>query len=106
MSETVSLVKRRALGRGLGALIPQGTPANPPPADRRVLVTEIRPNPHQPRRYFDDARLTELAQWQGSHDAVIYRDADALRLAKRLRAHWDHLFTFLDKPDEIGRAHV
>jgi ParB family transcriptional regulator, chromosome partitioning protein len=62
MSETVSLVKRRALGRGLGALIPQGTPANPPPADRRVLVAEIRPNPHQPRRYFDDARLTELSE--------------------------------------------
>jgi ParB family transcriptional regulator, chromosome partitioning protein len=62
MSETVSLVKRRALGRGLGALIPQGTPANPPPADRRVLVTEIRPNPHQPRRYFDDTRLAELAE--------------------------------------------
>jgi ParB family transcriptional regulator, chromosome partitioning protein len=62
MSETVSLVKRRALGRGLGALIPQGTPANPPPADRRVLVTEIRPNPHQPRRYFDDTRLVELAE--------------------------------------------
>ena len=53
--------KRRALGRGLGALIPQGTPANPPPADRRVPVAEIRPNPHQPRRYFDDARLAELA---------------------------------------------
>ncbi len=62
MSETVSLVKRRALGRGLGALIPQGTPSNSPPADRRVLVTEIRPNPHQPRRYFDDTRLAELAE--------------------------------------------
>ena len=62
MSEAVSLVKRRALGRGLGALIPQGTPANPPPADRRVLISEIHPNPHQPRRYFDDARLSELAE--------------------------------------------
>jgi transposase len=29
----------------------------------------------------------------------VYADADALRLAKRLRRHWDHLFTFLDKPD-------
>lgn len=62
MSEPASLVKRRALGRGLGALIPQGTPANPPPADRRVLITEIRPNPYQPRRYFDDARLSELSE--------------------------------------------
>jgi ParB family transcriptional regulator, chromosome partitioning protein len=76
MSETVSLVKRRALGRGLGALIPQGTPSTPPPADRRVLITEIRPNPHQPRRYFDDARLAELAdsiKQQGILQPLIVR---------------------------------
>ncbi len=24
---------------------------------------------------------------------------DSLRLSKRLRRHWDHLFTFLDKPE-------
>ena len=79
MSETVSLVKRRALGRGLGALIPQGTPSNPPPADRRVLVTEIRPNPHQPRRYFDDARLAELAEsikQQGILQPLIVRKVE------------------------------
>lgn len=79
MSETVSLVKRRALGRGLGALIPQGTSANPPPADRRVLVTDIRPNPHQPRRYFDDARLSELAEsikQQGILQPLIVRKLD------------------------------
>lgn len=79
MSETVSLVKRRALGRGLGALIPQGPPANPPPADRRVLVTEIRPNPHQPRRYFDDTRLAELAEsikQQGILQPLIVRKLD------------------------------
>ena len=79
MSETVSLVKRRALGRGLGALIPQGTPSNPPPADRRVLVTEIRPNPHQPRRYFDDTRLAELAEsikQQGILQPLIVRKVE------------------------------
>jgi ParB family transcriptional regulator, chromosome partitioning protein len=79
MSETVSLVKRRALGRGLGALIPQGTAANPPPADRRVPVAEIRPNPHQPRRYFDDARLAELAdsiKQQGILQPLIVRKAE------------------------------
>lgn len=79
MSETVSLVKRRALGRGLGALIPQGTTANPPPTDRRVPVAEIRPNPHQPRRYFDDARLAELAdsiKQQGILQPLIVRKAE------------------------------
>ncbi|MBM4255616.1 MAG: ParB/RepB/Spo0J family partition protein [Deltaproteobacteria bacterium] len=79
MSETVSLVKRRALGRGLGALIPQGTATTPPPADRRVLIAEIRPNPNQPRRYFDDVRLTELAEsikQQGILQPLIVRKVE------------------------------
>lgn len=46
-----------------------------------------------------DARLTQLAQWQATDGRMVYGDADTLRLARRLRAHWDHLFTFLDKPD-------
>ena len=37
-------------------------------------------------------RLTELAE-------ASYADADARRLAKRLRGHCDELFTFLDHPD-------
>ena len=61
MSETASMVKRRPLGRGLGALIPEGPPAIPP-AERRVPIGEIRPNPRQPRRFFDEDRLTELAE--------------------------------------------
>jgi len=51
------------------------------------------------RIHLIDARLTPLAQWQRPDGTAVYADADALRLAKRLRAHWDHLFTFLDKPD-------
>lgn len=46
-----------------------------------------------------DRRLRELAGWQKADGTLRYRDLDALRLAKRLRTHWDHLFTFLDKPD-------
>lgn len=46
-----------------------------------------------------DRRLTELAQWQSADGRALYHDPDALRLAKRLRRHWDHLFTFLDKPE-------
>ena len=40
-----------------------------------------------------------MAQWRGPDGKPVYRDADALRLAKRLRKHWDHLFTFLDLPE-------
>src|SRR5262249_62047205 len=61
MSETAGIVKRRPLGRGLGALIPEGPPATPP-AERRVPIAEIRPNPRQPRRFFDEDRLAELAE--------------------------------------------
>ena len=58
----------------------------------------------EPQRYGSrirliDRRLTAIAQWQGSDGEPVYRDADALRLAKRLRKHWDPLFTFLDKPE-------
>ena len=62
--------KRQALGKGLGALIPQkklveeGAPA---PEDRRrsvlnVPIEDVRPNRHQPRKTFDDAALAELAE--------------------------------------------
>lgn len=37
--------------------------------------------------------------WLDADGRQRYRDADALRLSKRLRKHWNHLFTFLDKPD-------
>ena len=61
MSETAGIVKRRPLGRGLGALIPEGPPATAS-AERRVPIGEIRPNPRQPRRFFDEDRITELAE--------------------------------------------
>jgi ParB family chromosome partitioning protein len=49
---------RAGLGRGLGALIPTGSPA---PGLRRVSVSSISPNPHQPRTHFDPDALQELA---------------------------------------------
>lgn len=61
MSETAGMVKRRPLGRGLGALIPEGPPATPS-AERRVPIAEIRPNPRQPRRFFAEDRIAELAE--------------------------------------------
>jgi ParB family chromosome partitioning protein len=54
-------MKRAALGRGLGALIPGGSPG-----ERRGVLTigieEIRASPGQPRRHFDEAHLTELSE--------------------------------------------
>jgi ParB family chromosome partitioning protein len=67
--------KRKALGRGLAALIPSAAPpepaaASPAPAAaagrgsdglRVVAIEEVHPSPGQPRKTFDDARLDELA---------------------------------------------
>lgn len=52
------MTDKKRLGRGLGALIPEamddGAESNEIPLDR------IKPNPFQPRRGFDDEKLTEL----------------------------------------------
>jgi ParB family chromosome partitioning protein len=59
--------KRRALGRGLDALIPTGSPevatssGVTDPALLRIPVDRVRPNPFQPRQQFDDTELEELA---------------------------------------------
>ena len=54
-------LRRQALGRGLGALIPGGSPG-----ERKGVMTlgieEIRPNRTQPRRHFDEAHIEELAE--------------------------------------------
>ena len=62
MSDSVLGVKRRALGKGLGALIREAPSAVASSAERRVPIAEIRPNPRQPRRYFDEERIAELAE--------------------------------------------
>ena len=75
-----SALKRRGLGRGLGALIPEGVSMAPPAAERRVHVSEIRPNPRQPRRYFDERRIAELAdsiRQQGVLQPLVVRKADS-----------------------------
>lgn len=60
---------RKALGRGIGALLPT-RPVAPPPspesareeAAQSVSIDSIDPNPLQPRRTFPTERLSELAQ--------------------------------------------
>jgi ParB family transcriptional regulator, chromosome partitioning protein len=62
-------LERRGLGRGLSALMADvgadlaqpDTAAPARTADRMVPVEDIRPNPEQPRKAFDPARLRELA---------------------------------------------
>jgi ParB family chromosome partitioning protein len=75
----VSRPRRPALGRGLGALLPgkptgttdaarsstaraDATEASGSPAERRLPIERLVPNPDQPRRHFDAALLDELAQ--------------------------------------------
>ena len=48
-----------ALGRGLGALIPQRASGAAPVIE--VQLARVSPNPHQPRRHWDDAELEDLA---------------------------------------------
>ena len=54
--------KRKALGRGLSALIPEpDAPSLPPAAATEVAISALDPNPFQPRSALDPARLAELA---------------------------------------------
>lgn len=59
-------MNRKALGKGLKALIPdfeQGVPEEvpTPSGSRELLIDEIVPNRLQPRKHFDDEKLGELA---------------------------------------------
>jgi len=80
----VSAIKRKALGRGLAALIPGAAPpvaafARPmsgSDAGRTIPIEDVHPSPHQPRTSFDDARLDELAESikaQGIIQPVVVR---------------------------------
>lgn len=66
---------REALGRGLRALL-EGTDAAGDAELLQLAVTQIRPNPYQPRQHFDAERLRELAsslQAQGLLQPVVVR---------------------------------
>ncbi len=67
-----------ALGKGLGALIPEPEE----PGERRLFycgIEEIRPNRSQPRKHFDEAKLLELAETikeKGILDPLMVRRVD------------------------------
>jgi ParB family transcriptional regulator, chromosome partitioning protein len=79
VTESKAQAKRPALGRGLGALIPGGSPA-----ERKGVmnlgIEQIRPNRSQPRRHFDERHIEELAESIRSKGVllplIVRRDSD------------------------------
>ena len=101
----MSADRAKGLGMGLSALLGEApSPARPgeapPDGVREVEVALIRPNPHQPRKHFDDESIEELAQSiaeRGVLQPVLLRpDGDGFqivagerrwRAAQRARLH-------------------
>jgi ParB family transcriptional regulator, chromosome partitioning protein len=55
------MIKRNALGRGLGALIEENDIRSNNPVSNEVAINEIEANPFQPRMHFDEEALNDLA---------------------------------------------
>src|SRR5438128_7863799 len=60
--------QRKALGRGLSALL--GTPDPETDQLREIDIERILPNSHQPRKTFDEDALNELANSIRAHGVV------------------------------------
>ncbi len=92
--ESLAKRKKLALGRGLGALIPDADPALEAEGDFRLCdIGLIRPNRFQPRRRFAEEEIEELAgsiRVQGVLQPLIVRKSDAgfelIAGERRLRA--------------------
>ena len=75
-------VKRKALGRGLDALLPSAAPPPAAEGDNAVAQLEVGsivPNPYQPRTPIEDASLSELVdsiRAQGVIQPVLVRRVD------------------------------
>ena len=75
--------QHKALGRGIGALIPGVAPASSPapvaePGPAQIPLDAIEPNPDQPRRVFDPTHLERMAKSMSRHGVlqpVIVRKA-------------------------------
>lgn len=61
---------KHGLGRGLGALIPPGTPSAVTSGVREVPVAAISPNPRQPRHKIDPDAVQELANSIKEHGLI------------------------------------
>jgi len=65
--------KRRALGRGLDALLPDRAAPQSAGGNNQVFtcpIERIVPQPGQPRQHFDDAKIEELAQSIREHGVL------------------------------------
>lgn len=54
--------KKGGLGRGLGALFEEEPQVKPAEEIEDLPLAEVRPNPYQPRKNFDEKKLSELAE--------------------------------------------
>ncbi|WP_300615556.1 ParB/RepB/Spo0J family partition protein [uncultured Lactobacillus sp.] len=54
--------KKGGLGRGLGALFEEEPQVKPAEEIEDLPLVEVRPNPYQPRKNFDEKKLAELAE--------------------------------------------
>ena len=61
--------QKKVLGRGLGALIPQRE-APAPSGLAEIPLSQISPNPYQPRKSFNEASIDELARSVREHGIV------------------------------------
>lgn len=65
--------QKKVLGRGLGALIPQRQEtheARTTPGLAEIPISQIQPNPYQPRKTFNEASIEELARSVRQHGIV------------------------------------
>lgn len=81
-ARAAEVAPKRALGRGLSALIPQAATAGPaaPGGASRVPIDAIKADTHNPRRLFDDVKLKELSEsirTQGILQPVLLRKEGA-----------------------------
>jgi len=60
--------EKRRLGKGLGALIPDAVSTTAETTE--IKLNKIKPNPFQPRRTFDDEKLSELASSIKEHGVI------------------------------------
>ena len=97
--------QKRALGRGLGALIPQKA-AEPQPAQTpglaEIALEQIAPNPYQPRKIFNEASIEELARSVREHGIVqplvVTRAGD--NRYKLIAGEYDYVL--IDSPPSLG----
>lgn len=93
-----TMARNQRQGRGLSSLIPGGMDevfgrSDDAPALRDIPLQTIRPNPHQPRRFFDEEGLQELSSsisQLGVLQPILVRPADGgyelIAGERRLRA--------------------